>query len=197
MTQGDNYSYAEVIASRNNMVLWKDGIGGSTMTNGRDSKTVNAFCFERYLNIPEDVNYITLWFGINDNTMHYTLGDIDSADDSTFYGAYNKVLTWIINNRPLERVGLVVTHHTSVAIQTAIRNLAKKYGFLTFDLANDPSIPFWHPLTSYYADDVPEDIKTLRRNQWWNETTMTDPVHPSVNGHKVISYAFEKWMMGL
>lgn len=197
VTDGDSFSYADVIAGRNNITLWRDGIGGSTMTDGKDTKTMNAFCFDRYLNIPSDVNIVTIWFGINDTSKLYTVGTIDSTDDSTFYGAYNKVLTWIINNRPLARVGLVVTHKASADIQTAIRNLAKKYGFLTFDIPNSPDIPFWHPLASYYANDVPEAIKTLRTTQWWAETTMANPTHPSADGHRAISYALEKWIMGL
>ena len=196
VTDGDSFSYADAIAGRNNMILWRDGIGGSTMTDGEDSKKKNAFSYERYLNIPENVNFVTLWFGINDKTMNYQIGTIDSDDTSTFYGAYNKVLTWIINNRPLARVGLVVTHKSSTDIETAIRNLAKKYGFLTFDIPNSPDIPFWHPLSSYYANDVPESIKNLRISQWWSEQ-FGNPTHPTANGHKVISYALEKWIMGL
>ena len=191
----DILSYADVIAARNNMTLWKDGIGGSTMTDAGDSKKQNAFSFQRYLNIPANADFVTIWFGINDNAMRYTVGTIDSTDDSTFYGAYNKVLTWIINNRPLVRVGLVVTHKSSTEIETAIRNLAKKYGFLVFDIPNSPDIPFWHPVSSYYASDVPADIKTLRQTQWWREGG--NPSHPTADGYKAISYALEKWIIGL
>ena len=188
-------SYAQIIAERNGMELWKDGISGTVMTSYPDTKLVGAFSFDRYLNIPENVDFVTLWFGINDSTMGYPVGDLDSDDPATFCGAYNKVLTWIINNRPNARVGLVVTHRASDSIKNAIRNLAKKYGFLVFDLQTDPRIPFWHPTDSYYANDVDAAVKTLRTSQWWTE--QVNSVHPLTAGYEAISYPFESWLRSL
>lgn len=188
-------SYAQIIAERNGMELWKDGISGTVMTSYPDMKQISAFSFDRYLNIPENVDFVTLWFGINDSTMGYPVGELDSDDPATFCGAYNKVLTWIINNRPNARVGLVVTHRATGSIKNAIRNLAKKYGLSTFDITNDPSIPFWHPQESYGASDVSESVKTLRTSQWWYESN--NCVHPLTAGYEAISYPFESWLRSL
>ena len=69
-------------------------------------RTRNPFSLERYLTIPEDVDYITLWFGIND-AGHTNLGTIDDTTNETFYGAWNVVLEWILTNRPWAHVGMI------------------------------------------------------------------------------------------
>lgn len=49
------------------MTYINDGIGGTTIAYiGEHTQKEQAFSNERYKNIPADVDYITLKFGIND-----------------------------------------------------------------------------------------------------------------------------------
>lgn len=184
-------TYDRLISQRNGMTLYKDGINGSTMTRVTGKELI-SFCNTRYLDVPHDCDYITIWFGINDNTAQVTVGTIDSADDTTFYGAYNKVLTHLINNSPTTcKIGLVVSHMCG-SLAEPIRNIAKKYGLKVFDIPADPNIPYWCPQSSYYASTIASSVATLRQSQWW-----VNPSHPSIDGYKYISYPFEDWLRSL
>ena len=108
---GKRKTYPYFIGLRNNMEIINDGLSGSTLATIKsgDTYTTDPFSVSRYLAIPEDVDYITIWFGIND-ANHCALGTIEDETNATFYGAYNIVLRWIITNRPNAKVGLIVTN---------------------------------------------------------------------------------------
>lgn len=190
--EGNYRTYEYFIAKRNGMVLYKDGISGSTMTSGIVGKENIAFSLDRYKDIPKDCDYITIWFGINDNTMSAPLGDISSTDKNTFYGAWNVVMKYIITNIPKAKIGLVVTHMGGTQYHQAVRDIAKKYGVSVFDIPQDSKIPFWCPATSYFSGTIDSEISALRKSQWW-----VSPAHPSIEGYEYISYPFENWMRSL
>lgn len=190
--EGNYRTYEYFIAKRNGMVLYKDGISGSTMTSGIVGRENMAFSLDRYKDIPKDCDYITIWFGINDNTLSAPLGDISSTDKNTFYGAWNVVMKYIITNIPKAKIGLVVTHMGGAQYHQAVRDIAKKYGVSVFDIPQDPKIPFWCPSTSYFSGTIDSEISSLRNSQWW-----VNPSHPSIEGYEYISYPFENWMRSL
>ena len=191
---GVYWTYEQFIAERNGMQLYKDGISGSTMavSDPSDVSYKYPFSVDRYKDVPTDCDYITIWFGINDNTQSVPIGTISDTVNTTFYGAYNKVLTYLIANIPNAKIGLVVSHMISTDMATAIRNIAKKYGLLVFDIPGDEKIPFWSPNSSATTNDVDATIKTQRTTQWW-----VNPSHPSIKGYEYISYPFENWMRSL
>lgn len=69
--------------------------------------TRNPFSYQRYLNIPEDTDYITIAFGLND-MYNVNLGTIDDNTNETFYGALNMILEYYLINRPFAKIGLIV-----------------------------------------------------------------------------------------
>ncbi len=189
---GKNKTYAWFIAERNNMTLYDFGISGSTITN---NGAAIALTPTRYKTIPTDCDYITLWYGINDSKN--TIGTIDDAEDTTFYGAFNVVLTYLLNNMPATtKIGLVVSHGMVTEKRDAILAVAKKYGLKVFDIPGDANIPYWD---NYRIDDTGEavlleneEIRTLRHNQWF-----ADHNHPNARGYEYISTAFEAWLKTL
>ncbi len=93
-------TYPWWIAKRNNMTLVNEALCGSIMplskqyiayrdTGEGDAVAEgyrNPFSYKRYAAIPEDADYITFWFGIND-ASNTNLGTIDDTTNETFYGA--------------------------------------------------------------------------------------------------------------
>lgn len=147
--QGKIKTYPLFIGRRNNMEVINDAISGSIMALDKsyleDPENVSIkyrspFSLERYLTIPEDVDYITLWFGIND-AGHTNLGTIDDTTNETFYGAWNVVLEWILTNRPWAHVGMIITNGSSVSYRNAERELARKWGIPYLDMMGDDQTP--------------------------------------------------------
>jgi hypothetical protein len=147
--KGKIKTYPLFIGRRNNMEVINDAISGSIMAldkaylNDPENVSINSrrpFSYERYLTIPEDVDYITLWFGIND-AGHTNLGTIDDTTNETFYGAWNVVLEWILTNRPWAHVGMIITNGSSVSYRNAERELARKWGIPYLDMMGDDQTP--------------------------------------------------------
>lgn len=147
--KGKIKTYPLFIGRRNNMQVINDASSGSIMALDKtyiedpenvSIRTRNPFSLERYLTIPEDVDYITLWFGIND-AGHTNLGTIDDTTNETFYGAWNVVLEWILTNRPWAHVGMIITNGSSVSYRNAERELARKWGIPYLDMMGDDQTP--------------------------------------------------------
>lgn len=142
-------TYPLFIGRRNNMEVINDSISGSIMALDKSYladpenvsvKTRNPFSYTRYLAIPEDVDYITLWFGIND-AGHTNLGTIDDTTNETFYGAWNVVMEWILTNRPWAHVGIIITNGSSASYREAEREIARKWGVPYLDMMGDDQVP--------------------------------------------------------
>lgn len=147
--QGKIKTYPLFIGRRNNMEVINDAISGSIMALDKsyiedpDNVSIkyrSPFSLERYLTIPEDVDYITLWFGIND-AGHTNLGTIDDTTNETFYGAWNVVLEWILTNRPWAHVGMIITNGASATYRNAERELARKWGIPYLDMMGSDQTP--------------------------------------------------------
>lgn len=181
-------NYAWFVAQRNNMTLYNDGISGTTMINNGNP---NCFSVNRYKQIPLDSDYITIWFGINDSVNEQNIGDIDSTDNTTFYGAWNVVVSYLIEHMPATtKIGLVASHSMSKQKREVVLAIAKKYGLKVFDIYGDPNIPFWFNKPTAEAPD--EAVRTFRLEQWF-----VDGQHPSKAGYEVISTAYENWLRTL
>lgn len=135
-----------------------------------------------YQLIPADVDYITIYLGINDVNYHIPLGTIDDNTTSTYFGAYNVVLSWLRANRPFAHVGIIVTNGTGSNERTLAQiALAKKYGYPYIDLNGDDRTPAMIRSTN---PDIPATIKQNILN--------AQAVDPSSNTHpNDAAHAFE------
>lgn len=174
-------NYAEIVAERHNMKLYKDGIGGSTISNISGH---NAFSDKRYLNVTE-YDILTIWFGWND-ASYSTVGTIDDETDTTFYGAYNKVLSHFISTYPTKKIGLIVPYGgTNVEpFRQAIRNLSNKFGVPCLDLNN------YNECSCIWGVD--NDSQLARRSALTYDTT-----HPNQDGHIYLSSMYEEFIKRL
>lgn len=175
-------NYAELAAARHNMTVYKDGKGGSTMTNVEEK---NPFCVNRYQSVPADFDILTIWFGWNDNA-YATVGTIDDTEDTTYYGAYKKVLDYFITTYPTKKIGLIVPYGNDNVekFRVAVRALSDMYGVPCLDLADGKQCSLlWG--TANAAQEARRAALTY------------DGTHPNQAGHEYLSTMYEEFIKRL
>lgn len=183
-------SYAEITANRHGMGFTKDAKSGSTMAYTEDAtnERINKYCFSntRYLNLPE-FDYLTIWFGWNDAT-YSTLGTINDTDNTTFYGAYKKVLDYLVTNNPTKKIGLVVPYGGSTVepFAQAVRDISKLYGVPCLDLRD------YNECSSFWEKTSGNQAIVARRDALTYDTT-----HPNQEGHEFLSTMYDNFIKRL
>ena len=221
---GYKKTYGGHVATRNNMIYVSDGVGGSTMGKCTVNGTVlNNFITSRYLNIPTDADFITLWFGWNDNAYGYQsmrdaycvaqygtyynaltaeqkaevdayktwrewladyAGTKDSTDITTWGGAWNTVLAWILEHCPDAHVGVVLAYGTDDALINVLIDICKKYGY-GYVSASDV-----HEFFSVgYSDGIGMSQAAGRK-----ELYTLDGTHPNESGYSMMSNSYEQFL---
>lgn len=187
---GENKVYAYYIGNRTGVNV--NMLAGNGMTL---AKTSANYCFaeNRYQQIPEDVDYVTLYFGINDNLQNVPIGTDSSTDITTFKGAWNTVLNWLRNNRPFAHVGIVVTNkrpnEQTPQYLEATRTMAKKYGYPILDLEKDTQIPLVSHCNE--RDGLDPNIKALVNDQF---RVGNGNEHPNPKAHEIMSCIMENFL---
>lgn len=185
--------YPYLIGRRNNMDVVNMAVAGSTMTNLNDeAQTRLQFSKEEYQNIPLDTDYITIKYGINDKNQTAPIGTIDDTENTTFYGAWNVVLEWIVTNLPFAKVGIIVSNGMVGRIEynEAVRNIAKKWGIPYLDEDNGEQVPLLH-LTN---KDVCDAVNNLKRAEFGMSAS---DGHPNEKAHEYESTFIETWLRTL
>ena len=100
---GGSPKYHYHIANYTGVTVNDYGISGSTVS------TVGGGGFEpmvnRYQDMDDDADIITVLGGINDGAREsFVLGDMNSTDISTFYGAYKSLIEGLIAKYPLKTI---------------------------------------------------------------------------------------------
>ena len=185
---GKNKVYPYIIGNRNNMDIVNEAVSGSTMC--LNDGTHNAFSTAdgRYTQIPEDADYITLYFGINDVNYNSPMGEITDNTNTTFYGAWNVVLEYLITNHPFAKIGIIVTNGASQAIREAEIAIAKRWGIAFYDMNG---LPLMH---RSFNQDVLTSVKNFRNDKFRVSATNA---HPNGKAHEYQSTAIEAWLRSL
>lgn len=192
---GKNYGY--YVAQRHNMTFINAGISGSIMALDKTYvddpdnvpiTTRNPFSYQRYLNVPADTDYLTIWFGINDSGHTY-LGTISDETNESFYGAWNVVLRYFLTNYPFMKIGIIVTVGPTEEYRQAVRDVAEKWGYPYLDWPNDKKVPAF-----FDRIGMSEEAKALRREAFGFTTYSS---HPSPQWHEYASTIYENFLMSL
>lgn len=159
---GYKKSYGYIIANRNDMTIQHLAEGGKTLAYPADGTFHNSFtdisglANYNYTDIDEDIDYITLYFGINDShhesgtsgtdgedvTGVIPLGTVDDVDNTSFCGAWNVCLEWLIKNRPFAHIGIIVSNGCDRdEYRTSTIAIANKWGIPYIDLNGDERTP--------------------------------------------------------
>ena len=165
-----------------------------------------------YQNIPADSDYITIYLGINDshhapnssggdgedNTGEIPIGTLDDADATTFGGAWNVVLSWLIANRPNAHIGIIISNGVdSVDYRTMTINAAKKYGLPYLDLNGDDRTP---AMLRTVNPDIASSVKTALITKWAVDPTGsggTIDQHPNYQAHEYESTFIEAFLRSI
>jgi hypothetical protein len=192
---GQNKVYPYIIGQRTGMAVVNEAISGSTMTH-IDGRT-NAFSDTRYKNIPADANYITLKFGINDDAQHQNvpIGTIDDTTNTTFYGAWNVVLDYLIRNHLDAKIGIIITNGTTLDIANATIAVAEKWGIPYLNEATGEQCSF---VFRSNRTNIPSGIRNAKNNNWFVSTAEGQVNHhPNVKAHEFESTVVEAWLRSL
>ena len=191
MYAGQLCVYPFYIGNRTGIKVHNLAVNGATMTVIPSSSKYQWAVDEHYQLVGEDADIVTIWIGVNDMFEGVPIGTIDSEDETTFYGAYNKVLKWLIVNRPYAKIGIVASFLCDEGFCTAVKNLGAKYGVPVLNFYDDPDLPvsIWSKRT-----DVSVEVKDIRHEQYAVSKTN---YHPSAKFHELESYYIEEWLKTL
>jgi len=175
------------IAERNRMTLYNAGVSGSTM-QGLADKNGFSLANGRYTKLPDNIDYLLLWFGWND-TAYGTLGTITDTTNESFYGGYNVVLPYLINKYPYAKIGIIVPFGCDVAHREAVRLIGNKWGIAVWDNYKGGT-----PLYYGKEPDVGVDSSIVTANQ---AKFQANGAHPNFKGHTELGHMIENWMRGM
>lgn len=193
---GKNKVYPFFIGERNNMTIVNEAVSGSSMTyisERHNSWENGCFSANRYKNIPSDADYITLYFGINDDNYSAPIGTIDDTENTTFYGAWNIVLEHLITNHPFAKIGIIITNGSSKKYTDAERAISRKWGIPYLDMEADyQHVPLMQRVTE--RTEVCQKALELRKKAFAVSDSNT---HPNAKAHEYESTFIENWLRTL
>ena len=213
---GQKYVYPYLIGNRTGMEILKFFEGGRTLAYPANPSTfVNSLtCPSQdfyYQNIPADVDYITIYLGINDEhhatgggdgedaTGVIPLGTINDTTTDTYYGAWNVVLTWLIENRPFAHIGIIVSNGLSIeGYRTAQLEIAKKYGIPYMDLNGDSRTPVMiRSINTDIASAVRTAVTRKQAVDYDGTTTGSVNLHPNDDAQLFESTFIESFLRNI
>ena len=193
-------TYPYWIAKRNKIQLTLDAINGSIMALDKtyvsgESENINLrqpFSYERYLNVPADTDYLTLYFGTNDVT-NCNLGTIDDATNETFYGAWNVIMNYYFSNMPFMKIGVIIRPSTNDEWRSAMIDICHKWGIPYLDLRGNDLIPF---VIGGRINSL--NLSTTAYNYRYSAFRVGENNgHPNVKAHEYMSTFIENFLRSL
>lgn len=208
--EGKPYTYPYIIATRQGITLYEFFDGGrtlafpenpSTFDNSLTCPTADWY----YQNIPSDADFITIYLGINDEhhatgggdgedpTGYIPLGTIDDSTTSSYYGAWNVVLEWLIENRPNAHIGIIVTNGLSIeGYRDAQIAIARKYGIPFIDMNGDDRTP---AMLRTVNSNISASIKQILKEKW--SVDYPSNQHPNDDAQLFESHFIENFLRSI
>ena len=108
------------------------------------------------------------------------VGTANDTANTTFWGAWNVVLPYLINKYPTAKILLIVPYGCYELLKQCVRDAAKKYGLATYDF-NDGNAQLFYDAPADYASGIVngQSVKSFRRG-----ALLADGVHPNEEGYK-------------
>ena len=184
--------YPYLIGNRNDMTVINKAVNGATIADNPASDDLHVFVRGAYRDIPEDADYITLRFGINDWHQEIPIGTPDDTDPKTFYGAWNTVLPFLIRKHPYAKIGIIITNGTTPEYTEPQRVMAGKWGIPFLDMQKDPRVPLMHRVNE--RPGVCEEALNLRMEAFSVSETNR---HPNPQAHEFESTFIENFLRSL
>ena len=194
---GQKAVYPFIIGNRTNINVLRFFESGRTLALPADQTFPNTFV-SHYQGIPEDADYLTIYLGINDCNHasmaegQIPLGTITDTITSTFYGAWNVILSWLIENRPNLHIGIIVSNGcSSDDYRIATIAIANKYGIPYIDMNGDKQTPCMIRSSNASIDSTTRNQRTL------NWRISSENQHPNVACHAFEATFIEEFLRTL
>ena len=194
---GQYATYPYLIGTRRGMVIDKFFESGRTLALPADGTFTNSFA-NVYQNVSADTDYLTIYLGLNDShradseSGQIPIGTISDNTVATFYGAWNVILSWLIENRPALHIGIIVSNGCeSDNYRTATIAIANKYGIPYIDLNGDERTPCMIRSTNANIASAVRNQRTL------NWRVSADNTHPNAACHAYEATFIEEFLKTL
>ena len=192
---GQNANYPYLIGSRTGCEVHNIAVNGSTLAQHAGSSSANCFTYPvtgRLYSIPSDADYITLYFGINDGHNGIPVGNSSDNDNTTFWGALNVALGYLVQNFPHARIGVIASNGCDAdGYPQAAVDAAKKWGVACLDL--DGAVGC-RTMIRCRRSPASDEVKTIIFNQ---QKVSNDNSHPNAMAHAMESTFIEAWLKSL
>lgn len=191
-------SYPYYIGNRTNCDVYNIALSGSTLAYVSSEPKNYSFSsdygteepsYNNYKSVPIDADYITLWFGINDNGYGVPIGNDDDTINTTFKGAYNIVLKHFVENCKKAKIGIIVSNNMPQAYVDATIKMANRWGIKYLDLNSDEV-----PLMQATLRNVCDEAKANAINKF---AVSKSNMHPNYYAHEFESKFIEHWLLSL
>ena len=182
-------TYPYWISKRNGMELVNLAKCGA-MIGIKEGKNCESFVRDKISQVPEDADYILLKFGINDS-WNTEIGELTDTVATSFCGAWNIALTYLKENRPDARIGVIVSNYCKTRDWgEAVIALCRKYGIPYLDEEGD-NVPYFY---GQKFKNNPQEIKDRKDSAFCCSPANG---HPDVDAHKIESHIVEKFLLSL
>lgn len=190
-TSNEPAAYGYQIAERNDMTFYNGGVSGATV-QGSDlvGSSVPGFseASGEYTLLPDEIDYLVLFYGWNDHAFG-TTGAITDATNDSYYGGFNVALPYLINKYPDTKIALVVPFGTDAEHRQAVRDVGNKWGVAVWD-------NYYGGTPLYYGkeDSVGVDASVVTSNR---AKFQANGAHPNYKGHKQLADMIEDFLRSI
>lgn len=178
-------TWLSLIAKRNNMPFINYGINGVNLsynTSGNYSKEDSTVA--KYNEMDNDAEFVVVFSGTNDIQRNLPLGNINSTDITTFYGALNNICNGLQNKYPNKKICFITPY-----LRPNVAENSKLYSQAIINVCNKFSIPVFNNI-------INGGINWNNENQL-NALTLNDTYHLNEDGMKFVSYKYENFIRSL
>lgn len=199
---GKGAVWCEKLATKYNMEVTNLAINGNTVAR-QEIETANDAMVDRIDTLDPDTNYFVLIGGANDKRLNVPLGDEDSTDLSTFYGAVNSIISQVRTIAPKCKILLMSTYNrftsrNSLGLKDwdyaqAMLKAGYNNGVRTFDNYHDSGVDFTIPVLDEWLDES-NDVMQLVDGQVVHHTATH---HFGIEGYDWLEPIYEQILLGL
>ena len=171
--------YIKLFADSRNLSLTNHAVSGSTITDSESAYST----YKRVTTLTYSGDTIVIAGGVNDYTTQKTIGDYNSTDVTTFYGALRGICSHLKTNHPNATVIFITPVNTTLKPNTTETTPLNAYRNAIFEIATE------------YGFNVVDgtQINLPSKAGAYHDYMMTDGVHPTVEGHKL----YARSLMGI
>ena len=197
---GQLNSFAKLTAKKLNMTFVNAGVSGNTLAHHGQS---NNSMSERYVDLPDDADLITVMGGTNDIRDGVPLGTFADRTNTTFYGALHVLLGGLYKKYFIDQ-GVEIGKTKKVVVLTPIKLLqtsANEQGGTGTLVDMSAWVQAIKEVAAYYSFPVLDFYNLSGINPHLNETIegytqgytgfynpyITDGTHPTQEGHELMA----------